>query len=404
MTRKGRAVGWRGKYFFLKNKKNNSYFPSKLIALFITLLFLPLLAYEKVNSEENSKLVTIPKQELTSEYIDFNQYILGSGDIIDISVSYIPELSGKFQIGPEGLIYLPEVGPIIAEGVTLDQLRTKLIKKYSKVAINPNIYVRIFSYKPVRVFVRGEVSRPGFYSLTSGTQFDSNNSFRLSKQPMQGQTSTNNSIELAKTNPVQNQFPTLFDALRSSQGVTAYSDLSNIQIIRKLPGNQNSHIETNVNLLSLFMDGDQSQNIRIFDKDIITVSRNNTIVSEQLEISRKSNLNPDNIQVYISGEVKQPGKLLISKGSTLNHAIAMAGGKELLSGNIVFMRFYPDGEIDKRTFRSAENSKENSYKNPVLWEGDIIQVKDSLFVVTSEVLSTVSRPFIGLYSIINLFD
>ena len=401
MTRKGRAVSWGEKYFFLKN---NSYFLNKSIALFITLIFLPLLAYEKVNSEENSKLVAIPKQELTSEYNNFNQYIIGSGDVIDISVSYIPELSGKFQIGPEGLIYLPEVGPILAEGLTLDQFRTKLIKKYSKVAINPNIYTRIFLYRPVRVFVRGEVARPGFYSLTSGTQFDSSSSFRRNRQPMQGQLDTVNRIGLERSNPVQNQFPTLFDALKSSQGVTAYSDLSNIQVIRKLPGNQNSYIETNVNLLSLFLDGDQSQNIRIFDKDVIKVPRNNTILSEQLEISRKSNLNPDNIQVYIAGEVKRPGKLLISKGSTLNQAIAMAGGKELLSGNIVFMRFNPDGTIDRRTFLVAENSKENSYKNPALMEGDIIKVNDSLFGVTTEILSTVSKPIIGLYSFLNLFD
>ena len=69
-------------------------------------------------------------------------------------------------------------------------------------------------------------------------------------------------------------FPTVFDAIRSSGGITTYSDLKNIQIIRKERiSNGGGKISTNLNFYDLLTKGDNSPNIRIYDSDIIKIKK-----------------------------------------------------------------------------------------------------------------------------------
>ena len=51
------------------------------------------------------------------------------------------------------------------------------------------------------------------------------------------------------------------------------------------------------------------------------------------------NLSPNFIRVYVSGNVKEVGEIIIPQGSSLVQALARAGGKEILSGDIEFIRF-----------------------------------------------------------------
>ena len=51
-------------------------------------------------------------QSLTFEErakINYDTYILGPGDILDIELLDLPELSGRYSIGPDGTIYLPRL-------------------------------------------------------------------------------------------------------------------------------------------------------------------------------------------------------------------------------------------------------------------------------------------------------
>ena len=108
--------------------------------------------------------------------------------------------------------------------------------------------------------------------------------------------------------------------------------------------------------------------------------------------------------IFVSGNVESKGTLSIPQGSGLTQAIAMAGGKKVLSGNVEFLRFNKKGDLDKRVFPYDSGAEINTYKNPILMSGDIINIKKSALGYSTEVLGKVSRPVFTLYSILNIFD
>lgn len=381
----------------------------KLLRIFIIFngLFLinfnPFLAKEKdINSGYQ-----ILKSQSEVEVYNPEEYYIDTGDYIKIVLKNLPELSGIYPVGPLGMLYLPEVRDVYVRGMTLEEIRNVLNKKYSKYILDPDVFLRIMVYRPVRVYIHGEVVRPGFYTISKEqTIYDS------------GAKSIDFITEGEVTRPINDfyagddvassisklDFPTLYDSLRSAKGITSYSDLSNISIIRNIPNQKGNRITTNISLLSLFKEGDQSQNIRIYDDDVIEVKRSDEVVSEQLSLVRRSNLNPDNFIVFIGGKVETPGQTIVPKGAGLNQAIEMAGGKKLLTGKVEFLRFKSDGLIDKRKFNYDKKARLDSYKNPVLTDGDIINVDDSVFRSSTKIIKTVTDPFVGIYSIYKLFD
>ena len=132
--------------------------------------------------------------------------------------------------------------------------------------------------------------------------------------------------------------PTVFDAIRSAQGITPYSDLSRVQVIRKRGESQGGgRVSTNLNFVTLINDGDESQNIRLFDGDVVRVSKSNEVMGSQLLKATHSNINPRFINVFVSGRVEKPSGITLPNGSSLNQAIAMV--VELIRGKVEFVRF-----------------------------------------------------------------
>ena len=357
-----------------------------------------------LSNQKNNLFKNKSGNENFQEKLNFDpeEYILGPGDEISIFLNGIPELSGQYSVGPGGDLYLPELKTIKAEGLTLNQLDKILKLRYEKTVKNPELFLRITRYRPIRVFVHGEVVRPGFYSITGGDSiFDDSNSF-VENEILDE--SVLNKIELGSIQNSPFSFPTLYDSLKAAQGVTPYSNLSEIYITRNAPKSEGIKIIAKASILSLFKDGDQSQNIRIFDNDVIEVKRSDQLIPEQLSLVRKSNLNPDYNIVYVSGMVEKPGLIKLPKGAGLNQAIESAGGKKLLSGRIMFLRYRSDGEIDKRKFNYNPKAKLNNYENPILVKGDIINVKDTAFGKGTRVFNKVTDPLIRIYSVYKIFD
>ena len=85
-------------------------------------------------------------------------------------------------------------------------------------------------------------------------------------------------------------------------------------------------------------------------------------------------------------------------------AIASTGGKKVLTGNIEFLRFNDDGEFSKYSFRYDPKAKINTLKNPILMEGDIINVRKTLFGKTAEILNEVSSPILSGFGIYSIFS
>ena len=101
-------------------------------------------------------------------------YRLNVGDVLELGVAGMPELGQKIQIGFDGELMVPLVGPINAAGLTLRQIRDDVASmlasktihqrgadgQTSLVAIDPTtVSFQIAEYRPV--YVQGDVLKPG---------------------------------------------------------------------------------------------------------------------------------------------------------------------------------------------------------------------------------------------------
>ena len=66
--------------------------------------------------------------------------------------------------------------------------------------------------------------------------------------------------------------------------------------------------------LALITEGNESQNIRLFDGDTVFVARSPTELREQIIQAGQTNLSPDFIQVYVTGRVREPASRCCLKG------------------------------------------------------------------------------------------
>ena len=347
-------------------------------------------------------------------------YILGPGDAVVVELLNVPEYSGVFTIGPDGSLYLPRLRSVAVEGLTVEELRYFLTQQFSAYVRDPQVFISPAAYRPIRVYIGGEVARPGYYYL-SGTQsvselVSSTNStipgaINLGTGRVKTADITSNpasqvgpSILGVQVNAAL-RLPTVFDALRTAGGVTPFSKLSEVSVTRKRPlSSGGGKMRSTLNFLTLVTEGNESQNIRLFDGDTVVVARSPKELREQIIKAGQTNLSPDFFQVYVTGRVRDPGPKVLPQGASLDQALAAAGGQKFLRGQVEFIRFNRDGTTDKRKFFVGGANPTGSYKNPILMAGDVVRVNDSPLSATITVLDEISGPAIGVYSLYSLFN
>jgi polysaccharide export outer membrane protein len=94
-----------------------------------------------------------------------DESVFHAGDRMRIWMWRHEDLSGEFQVRQDGALFLPLVGDVIAEGLTVSQLEKSLSLAYSTYLRNPHIMVTPF----FRVTILGAVKIPGSYTV-SGTE------------------------------------------------------------------------------------------------------------------------------------------------------------------------------------------------------------------------------------------
>jgi len=87
--------------------------------------------------------------------------LLRPGDVLDVKFFYTPELDVTQSVRPDGRIALQLVGEIPVEGKTPAQIRDLLLTLYDSHLKDPKITIVLRSQYDRRVFVTGEVVRPG---------------------------------------------------------------------------------------------------------------------------------------------------------------------------------------------------------------------------------------------------
>jgi protein involved in polysaccharide export with SLBB domain len=94
-------------------------------------------------------------------------YVLGSGDGLTVSLSGGVSQSFTRIVDREGKIVLPEAGAIVVTGLTLQHAQTMIEEALKPQYRNVHVDVTIARLRTVRIYVVGDVQRPGAYDLNS---------------------------------------------------------------------------------------------------------------------------------------------------------------------------------------------------------------------------------------------
>jgi polysaccharide biosynthesis/export protein len=220
-------------------------------------------------------------------------YTIGVGDVVHINVWGHPELvlppagtpttggtesisqsgvTNGFNVSPDGLIQFPLIGTLKIAGLTENQARVALGNALKRYIVDPQITLRVQSYRAGRVYLDGEVRVPGLQAIND--------------VPM-----------------------TLPEALSRAGGLTANADRSQVFVTR-------SGVTTPVNLLRMAERGINPAQILLKNNDLVRVAHR------------------DDSKVYVMGEVLRPAALPLRNGRlSLNEALGESGGINPTSGD-----------------------------------------------------------------------
>ena len=321
------------------------------------------------------------KKEEKSNLINEDYYILGHGDVLRLNIFGAPELSGEIKIINDGTVSIPIAGNIKISGLTLDQATLKIKKLLSKELLQSDLQILLLKTRPVKVAIIGEVARPGIYSLTDKEVSQIENASKVSISGL----------------------PTVVDAIQKAGGLSKKADLTNIELYRKLSGENGKYKKANLNFLQLIKSGDFNQNPFLFDSDVIkikSISSGNTS-KNGITIS-KSNLSPKTITINVVGEVKNPGEFKVKNNTSLIRGILAAGGPLDIGSNkgkVKLLRIEDDGTHSVSNFRYDLRKPTSERNNPMLIAGDTLIVNSSLFGKTTKTIKAVSQPVSGIVQI-----
>lgn len=169
------------------------------------------------------------------------EYYMRPGDELNIVVTQQQDLGNSstnqspFVVRPDGNVSFPLVGEIHAEGMTVSQFTDVLQQGLARYIVDPDVSVNISKLGRVRVYVFGEVRKPGAVELEKGH--------------------------------------TVIDAIGAAQGFTRDTAKKKIFLIHQ--DQPKSLIPINLN--NMLKTGDMSQNVTLREGDILYLTKNHRI-------------------------------------------------------------------------------------------------------------------------------
>jgi len=207
-------------------------------------------------------------------------YIVGSQDVLSITVFDQADLGGKFTVEADGTFTFPLVGRVKVGGLTLREVELLLQKELSMGYFkNPQVSAAVEQYRSQRVFIVGEVRSPGTYPLNGDMTL-------IEALARAGSATDRAGAEVLIVRPRPNAGPV--------QGPQLPTDAQEA-------GTEVIHVD-----IKDLQGGKLSQNARLQDNDTIFV--------------------PAAELIYVFGQVKAPGSFPIQRGMTVLQALSRAGG------------------------------------------------------------------------------
>lgn len=92
-------------------------------------------------------------------------YVIGAGDVLNISVWKNPDLTRQVIVLPDGTIHFPLIGEFVAKGVSVAELKTQMIGRIEKYVPEPELTISITQINSTNIYVIGKVNKPGTFKL-----------------------------------------------------------------------------------------------------------------------------------------------------------------------------------------------------------------------------------------------
>lgn len=132
--------------------------------IFWTILLLPCAVLAQAPAR-NSQTVVKKPVSAAMPATDDPEYIIGADDVLEIGVWKEPDISRSVPVRPDGKISLPLLNDVQAAGLTPVQLQGKITDGLKKYITDPRVTVIVSQINSRRVYVMGEVLRPGPISM-----------------------------------------------------------------------------------------------------------------------------------------------------------------------------------------------------------------------------------------------
>jgi len=219
-------------------------------------------------------------------------YVLGAGDGLTINLWGGISQSFNRVIDREGKIALPEAGSLVVAGLTLQQARSNIESALKQQYHNAQVDVTIGRLRTVRVYVVGDVQRPGAYDVSS--------------------------------------LSTPLNAIYEAGGPTSVGSL---RIVRHYRGQQ---LVREVDLYDFFLRGQRMDDERLQAGDTLLIP-------------------PSGPQVAIFGMVKRPAIYELKASATLKDVLDNAGGVTVAAAlnHITIDRIDPNKQRETVTLESS---------------------------------------------------
>jgi polysaccharide export outer membrane protein len=155
----------------------------------------------------------------------------------------------------------------------------------------------------------------------------------------------------------------------------------------------------------LLRQGDLSQDLTLRDGDTIIVPEASLIDDAEITEVASANFSPDTIDVYVVGEVDDPGVVQIKPNTPLNQALLAAGGFDLIRasrGTVRLVRLNPDGTVSDRSIAVDFAASVNDQTNPAMRPNDTILVGRSALTSVTDTLEQIFNPLRGVFDFVRI--
>jgi polysaccharide export outer membrane protein len=146
--------------------------PMRLVQFFSVLLLLLIISCSGHQHNQDiidSETLPTPGDQEQINNPEPYQFVLGVGDQVSISVWRHDDLKRTVTIDPQGNIYLPLAGEILASGMTMSDLREVITIRLSKYIIDPIVDINASAIQSQKYYILGEVMTPGIYKFNEQT-------------------------------------------------------------------------------------------------------------------------------------------------------------------------------------------------------------------------------------------